>query len=139
MPYFFWCEMSNFKVKTKYGNIELGYRLFSKIILDAVSDSGSSLLLSTSKSKLINHSSYKAEIEDNRFFELTLMENSYDLKIFGQIEFGKSISKNTEMVISLLNQRLKDILGIYPRSLSIVITGIISQNKTAKKHLEVKR
>ncbi len=131
--------MANISIKTKYGDIQLGYRLFSKIIIDTLDELDFNIFLSTSKSKPINHSNYKNFIGDDRFFELSQVDESFDVKVYIQINFGTSISQSTEALISSLNENFSKAIGIQPNSISVVITGIKSQNKTSKKHLEVKR
>jgi uncharacterized alkaline shock family protein YloU len=71
--------------------------------------------------------------------DITLGAYGLDIRIYVVMNFGTSIGTITNSLIEDIHNRVKDLTGLEPNSVAIIVTGMISKQQLSRRNIEVKR
>lgn len=125
-------------VDTDLGTITVTKWVIGKIILDIVEEFEGKVIISNHKGKVPGIVSKISGMDEINTMELDMTEEGLDIRIFVVLRFGTSITRTTNLLVDTIHERIKELTGIAPNSVAVVVTGMISKN-IAPRHIEVSR
>ena len=71
--------------------------------------------------------------------DISMGANGLDVRVYVVIDFGMSIGFVTDSLIEGIYRRIKELTGLEPNSVAIIVTGLVSKKQTARRNIEVMR
>lgn len=125
-------------VDTDLGTITVTRWVIGKIILDVVEEFEGKVIISNHKGKVPGIVSKISGMDEINTMEINMTEQGLDIRVFVVLRFGTSITRATNLLVDTIHERIKELTGIAPNSVVVVVTGMISKN-IAPRHIEVSR
>ncbi len=126
-----------YRLETINGAISVDKAVIGRIIADAVGQFKGKVLISNHKGKVVSGFAAKLGVEDINYMEISLENDSLDIRFFILIRFGTSINKVTEQLIGTIKKNIEEITGLEVNSLAVVVTGMVSKH-TARRNIEIR-
>lgn len=124
-------------VTTDMGKITLPKSVIGNIVMDVIDSFEGKVILSDYKGR-VNRLAHKlAKKEDAKYIEIDFNEDSMDLRVYVILQFGTSISNITNRIIDEIRTEIKAASGITVETMSVVVTGMLTKNNIAPRHIEV--
>lgn len=123
-------------VQTDLGTISVTKAAIGKIITEAIHTFDGKVIISNYKGKVPGLVSKIGGMDDINNMEINLTEQGLDIRVFVVLRFGTSITQVTNKLINMIHENLKEMTGMEPNSVAVVVTGMISKN-IAPRHIEV--
>ena len=125
-------------VDTDLGTITVTKWVIGKIILDVVEEFEGKVIISNYKGKVPGIVSKIGGMDEVNTMEINMTEQGLDIRVFVVLRFGTSITRATNLLMDKIYEKIKELTGIAPNSVAIVVTGMISKH-IAPRHIEVSR
>jgi len=131
--------MSVYKLETPTGSISVTKNVIGRIISEAARKYRGKVYISNHKGSVpgFPHKIKDADLIGS--MDISMGENGLDLRIYVVIRFGTSIGLITDTLIEEIYLGIKELLGIEPNSVAIVVTGMIAKEQMSRRNIEVKR
>ena len=127
-----------FTVETSLGVISVSKNAIGKIVTEAVDLFDGKVIISNHKGKVPGIVSKIGGLDDITNIEISAGEQGLDIRVFIVLRFGTSITRVTNSLVDEIHEKIKEMMGIEPNSVAVVVTGMISKN-IARRHIEVTR
>ncbi len=125
-------------VETDLGKITVPKAAVGKIIAHTVEQFEGKVIISNNKGKVPGFVSKIGGMDDSSSMEIALTEQGLDIRVFVVLRFGTSITSVTGRLVDKIHENIKEMTGVEPNSVVVVVTGVISK-KIAPRHIEVTR
>lgn len=129
-----------YKLENSSGSISITKNIIGKIVLNSIKEFDGKVMISNHKGKVPG--AVRNKISDGDFtgtMDIAMGQNGLDLKFYVVIKFGTSIGSVTNSLIEEVHIRIKEITGIEPNSVAVVVTGMVSKQQMSRRNIEVKR
>ncbi|MCL1808476.1 MAG: Asp23/Gls24 family envelope stress response protein [Clostridiales bacterium] len=126
-----------YRVETPTGSISFSKNIIGRIVLEAVLQFGGKVMVSNHKGKTVGLSQKRGGLDAIGTMDITMGAKGLDLRIYVVIRFGTSIGMVTDRLIEGIYMRTKELTGLAPNSVAIVVTGMISKQQMARRNIEV--
>jgi len=123
-------------LETSKGNISITKNVIGRIVMQSVKTFQGKVAISNHKGRVKKAISSNSVIND---MDITMGEHGLDLRIYVVINFGTSIGDVTNTLIEEIYTRVKELTGIEPGSVAVVVAGMALKKQTARRNIEVKR
>ena len=124
-----------YRVETRKGSISFSRGVIGRIVIESVNKFRGRALLSNHKGKVRKN----AGSDSSGGIDISMGEKGLDLRVYVVIKFGASIGIVTNELIEEIYTRTKELTGLEPNSVAVIVTGMISKQQTARRNIEVKR
>lgn len=125
-------------VDTELGTITVNKAAIGKIVTEAVNQFDGKVLISNHKGKVNKLVPKIGGMEDINNMEIQLTDQGLDVRVFVVLRFGTSITQVTNKMVDDIHTNIKNMTGMEPNSVAVVVTGMISKH-IAPRHIEVTR
>lgn len=130
-------------IESDLGTISLSKASIGRIITEAVDSCGGKVMISNHKGKVSGGKvpgfvSKIGGMDESSPMDIAMTESGLDIKVFVVLRFGTSITQVTNYLVDEIHNKVKEMTGMEPNSVAVVVTGMISKN-IAPRHIEVTR
>ena len=131
--------MSLYKVETRAGSVSITKNVIGKIVIESVKKFKGKVMISNHRGKATDMAPKKEGAGAINTMDINMGAKGLDLRIYVVINFGTSIGAVTDRLIEDIHTRTKELTGIEPNSIAIIVTGLISKDQMTRRNIEVKR
>lgn len=124
-----------YRVETREGSISLGKSVIGRIVVESVKKYRDKAQLSNHKGKVRKTSGESAV----NSIDISMGAKGLDLRVYVVVKFGASIGLVTNGLIEEIYTRTKELTGLEPNSVAVIVTGMVSKQQMARRNIEVKR
>lgn len=128
----------SYTIKTEKGTILVTRKAIARIVSDSVDKFDGKVFITNEKGKLFGAFSRLGGLDEGVNMDITFTDNGADIRLFIVVRFGTSIGMVTTQLMDDIQQRVAQVMGIRPNSLTVVLAGTISRT-IAMKYLEAKK
>lgn len=125
-------------IEGELGTISVSKAAIGKIITEVVDSFQGKVIISNHKGKVPGLVSKIGGMDESSTMDINLTEQGLDVKVFVVLRFGTSITQVTNYLVNEIHNKIKDMTGMEPNSVVVVVTGMISKH-IAPRHIEVTR
>ncbi len=125
----------NYTVATKYGKITVSRNAIAKAAVDSLEDMGSRVSLCSRRGKILR----KNGAAEFAAVEVESIQGDIRLTVNVIIRFGISITKTADDIVRSVQEAVRRILGKGPSVITVMVRGVISQEKVAPRNLTIRR
>lgn len=125
-------------VESDLGTISFSKGIIGRIIAEAVDSFNGKVIISNHRGKVPGLVSKIGGMDESSTMDIALTEKGLDIRIFIVLRFGTSITQVTNYLVDEIHNKIRDMTGMEPNSVAVVVTGMISKN-IAPRHIEVTR
>ena len=128
-----------YETDSQIGRITLDNGVLGSIILQEVAETEGKIILCSSKGKPVRNALKKTGPDDkparsinigdeSGFFDISWDEDRLNINVYIIVRLGGSINTPAETLNSNLNVKIRELLGLSPASITVIIKGILSKN-----------
>ena len=125
----------NYTVATKYGKITVSRNAIAKAAVDSLEDMGSRVILCSRRGKILK----KNGAAEFAAVEVESIQGDIRLTVNVIVKFGISITKTADDIAGSISEAVRRTLGKAPSVITVMVRGVISQNKVAPRNLTIRR
>ncbi|MDD7408333.1 MAG: Asp23/Gls24 family envelope stress response protein [Anaerovoracaceae bacterium] len=120
--------------ETERGQVRFADQIFAMIALEAAKNTEGLYALTNAKGKIMK--ARQTGRESLGFIEVSSDSGAVDLRLYGIIRFGSSISGTAEILGRKIRSMIKDITGAETGRIMFTLTGVKSK-KIARRELDI--
>jgi len=124
---------------TPDGTIVLSKNVIGRIVIESVRKFKGRVRISNQKGKTPGPARKRGVAEAINNMEITMGSEGLNIKIYVVIDFGTSIGMVTDNLINEIHGRTKELTGLEPDSVAVIVKGMISKQQMTRRNIEVKR
>lgn len=128
-----------YKLETPIGSISFTKSVIGRIAVESVKKFDGKVRISNQKGKVPGIVKKLGGVDVINSMDITMGAMGLDIRIFVVIDFGTSIGMVTDSLIEDIYLCTKDLTGLEPNSVAIIVTGTVSKQQMARRNIEVKR
>ena len=128
-----------YKVETKEGSISFSKNIIGRIVIESVRQFSGRVMVSNHKAKVYAQDQKRGGLDAIGNMDITMGAKGLDLRVYVVIRFGMSIGAVTDRLIEDIYTSTKELTGLEPNSVAIVVTGMLSKRQMARRNIEVKK
>jgi len=125
-----------YRIEARAGGISLSKNIIGRIVVESIGKFRDKALLSNHKGKVRK---IEASSDAVGIMDINMGPQGLDLRVYVVIKFGASIGIVTNGLIEEIYTRTKELTGLEPNSVAVIVTGMVSKRQTARRNIEVKR
>ena len=126
-------------LETPEGDISLSKNIVGRIVIESVRKFRGKVKITNHKGKGPGLVKKIGGVDAANNMEITMGEKGLDIRIYVTINFGTSIGKVTDQLIEEIHNKTKELTGLEPNSVAIIVTGMISKQQMTRRNIEVKK
>ena len=124
-----------YRFETRGGSISLSKNVIGRIVFESAEKYKGKALLSNHKGKVKKLTGSDAV----GCIDVAMGAKGLDLRIYIVMKFGASIGMVTNGLIEEIYKSTKELTGLEPNSVAVIVTGMVSKQQMARRNIEVKR
>ena len=128
-----------YELKTPEGSISLSKNVIGKIVFGSVRKFKGKVAITNSKGKAPGFMKKPGVVDAINNMDITMGPLGLDVKVYIIINFGMSIGMVTDSLIEEIHSKIKELTGLEPNSVAVIVKGMISKQQMTKRNIEVKR
>ena len=128
-----------YKVETKAGSISFSKNIIGRIVIESIRQFNGRVMVSNHKAKIHAPDQKRGGLDAIGTMDITMGAKGLDLRVYVVIRFGMSIGAVTDRLILDIYTSTKELTGLEPNSVAIVVTGMLSKRQMARRNIEVKK
>jgi len=127
-----------YELKTPEGSISISKNVIGRIVIESVRKYKEKVRITNHKGKAPGFVKKHGGADLISSVEITMGDKGLDIKVYVVINFGTSIGIVTDSLINEIHNRIKELTGLEPDSVAIVVKGMISKQQMSRRNIEVK-
>ena len=128
-----------YKLETPIGSISFTKNVIGRIAVESIKKFDGKVRISNQKGKVPGIVKKIGGVDVINSMDIAMGDKGLDIRIFIVINFGTSIGMVTDFLIEDIYTRTKELTGIEPNSVAIIVTGMVSKQQMTRRNIEVKR
>ena len=125
-------------LETPEGDISLSKNIIGRIVIESVRKFRGKVKITNHKGKGPGIVKKISGVDAANNMDITMGEKGLDIRIYVVINFGTSIGKVTSQLIEEIQNRTKELTGLEPNSVAVIVTGMVSKQQMTRRNIEVK-
>lgn len=119
---------------TNQGRISFSDRVIATEIIDVIAtkEYDELIWLSTSKGRFLLEEDFIPSSDSLKNIEISFDDNNFRIKYYAIVRFGESIKNLLKKLNQEIVHHLQDRLAVSPSEITVVITGVKSENVSAR-------
>lgn len=127
-----------YTIKNERGSIVITRNAVARIVSKVVDEFKGRVFITNQRGKFFGIVSRIGGFDETGNIEINFTKDGVDIRVFIAIRFGTSIGMVTTRLMDSINDGVRRIMGIEPKSVAVVMTGTVSRT-IAKKNMDLKR